>query len=215
MKYYKTTRMDGSSWYDPGFVYREGRIYRPRRGTLADTYYPCTDGVLHACGTPEVAADSLWGVRWPFRLWSFDGTPVTAGWSKYGFRQVGPMVVEDVAQCFGPNGAQVVTLLNLLTTINLSQARELFFTDESTNWFAARARVEVAGCVVSRGLFQDIAGGTACYIFDTRRALLTIQRAAAALVVADLVGEHNLKQHHVDTLLSPIVNAFGEDWMNQ
>lgn len=219
MRFYKTTRMDGGSWYDPEFVYKEGQVRRPKQGTLADSYWTCTDGVLHACSIPAAAASPLWGVCWPFLLWSFEGTPVTGRGTKYGFRQVGPMVVEDVTQCFGPNGAQVVALLKTLAGASPEELGSLGLVRDWSNvaysTVIARNVVSRGGRDASRWEARDAAQGAARGPIKNYAARNAAQHAAAALVVMDLVGQYDLEQHHIDELLAPVVETFGADWTSR
>lgn len=238
MKFYKTTRVSGGSWYDPEFVYREGRIYRPARGTVAGSYKTCTKRVLHACRTPEEAASPFWGARWPFRLWSFEGTPVVEDSCKAGFRQIGPMVTEDVNLCFGSNGTRIVALLKLLAAASPQQIFDL-----GKAWTAARGgtmgywcgsldavnqyqNFEDAARTVRHALLRLGHGGSHeglpwiitrdaakrfGWTIPTRAAAIYTARA---LIGAVLIGQYGLEQHHVDTLLTPVIEVFGTDWMN-
>lgn len=234
MKYYKTTHVNGGSWYDPDFIYQEGHIRRPKRGTIADSYETCTKRVLHACRTPEEAASASWNVSWPFRLWSFEGTPVVEDKDKAGFRQVGPMVVEDVSLCFGPSGTRVSALLNLLATVNSRRFTDLvaawtsahgqapgfiWGSTESTTQYRsfrnALGAVQVAKNVAGRRLPCLTARSAAGSIGRPATAGSAVRCAAQALVVFDLVGQHGLERHHIDTLLAPVIEVFGEDWIDQ
>lgn len=239
MKFYKTTRIDGSSWYDPSFVYKEGRIYRPRRGTIANRYYMCTSGVLHASRTPEGAATSTGNIYWPFLLWSFDGTPVVEDSQTAGFWQVGPMVREDVSFCFGPNGRLITDLLERVPTLTLEQwdhiATLYMAAHQDVTWNfkltareAARSAVRNASWRAERGAARAVARGAANVVTNrTSQALRendasptvldiarrTIWDAAQALVVVDL-DQYGLEDHHFDALLYPLTDVLRRGWVN-
>lgn len=90
--YYKTTRADGSSFWDHSVKYAVGTTTKvPRKG---DSPALCTNTVLHASSTPQQAIS--WGLRntsaTDLRLFAFVGTPVTAERDdKVGFRSIRPL----------------------------------------------------------------------------------------------------------------------------
>lgn len=240
MKFYKTTKADGSSWHDPDFIYEEGRTYRPKRGTVASSYKLCTDAVLHACSTPERAALAAWGVRWPFLLWSFEGTPVVADDRKIGFRQIGPMVAEDVSLCFGPNGKRVVTFIRMVNAASSEQLEALKEASGRGGHFHPPNRRPHIDQDAARWSLADHATWTLTWhagrrndYFVARQAVCNVgppvhrsgiqfggpghvataaMDAAGALVMEDLAGRRGLTRADIDAVLAPIAKAFGADW---
>jgi len=220
--YYKTTRMDGGSWYKPEFIYKEGEIYNIDLQNHTKTYPICSRYVLHACNTPEKAASYSWGVKWPFRLWSFEGNSVIRKNDKFGFRQIGPMQEEDRTLCFGPNGIAVMKMLKILETINTQQLQNLAttqsisfdaqFTAWNTIWDIAKDTTrwsawDAAWNATTTAIRHKNPNVNRSITWDIAKDIVRV------LVIADLVGQHGLEQHHIDTLMAPWISIFGEDWM--
>jgi len=221
-RYYKTTRMDGGSWYKPEFIYEEGEIYNIDLQNHTKTYPICSRYVLHACNTPERAASYKWNVSWPFRLWSFEGNSVIRKGDKFGFRQIGPMQEEDRALCFGPNGIAVVKMLKVLETASTRQLQKLITGHNTTRDIARETVWNAAGIAAidtrnaTWGIIRDIARETVWNAArDAARDIAwdTVKYTVQALVATNLVGQYDLKQHHIDILMAPWISVFGEDWM--
>jgi len=206
MTFLKVVRPDLGSFHDPTFEYAIGGTKRAP-GPRPEWIEPCMFGVLHASISAPQAA--VFG-RWPYRLLEVDGKPLTEpdGDGKVVFRQITVVRERDVAECFGPNGVAVVALLRQAEQMTADQARQL-----AAAWHGAWHGAGPAAGPGAGDAARYAAGDAAWYAaWDAARsaARSAAWHAARALVVADLVGQHGLKQHHIDTLLQTWVDVMGD-----
>ena len=97
---------------------------------------------------------------------------------------------------FGPQWLPVVDLVRRAAVLTADEAEQLHAARGAARGAArdaARGAAQVAAEVAARGAAQVAA-----------------RDAASGLVVADLVGQHGLRQEHVDTLLVPWVSVCGD-----
>jgi len=162
-------------------------------------------GVLHASTSAPQAA--TFG-HWPYRLLEVEGKPLTDpdDDGKVAFRQLTVIRELDVAECFGPNGKHVVALLRQAERMTDDQAGRLAPAG-SAAWYDARYAAWYAAAGYDAGMSAAMSAGYDAAGYD---AWYAARSAAMALMVADLVGQHGLEQHHIDTLLSPWVSVMGD-----
>ena len=186
--WFKAVRPDLSSFRDETFVYRVGGIHRPRTPANGG-YETCTDLVLHASPTPPQA--TRFNAQWPWRILEVTGKPVVDDGPKVGFRQLKVIQEVDVARSFGPNGSAVLKIVERCERLTINETLEL-----ADAWDAAGGAAWAA------------AGGAART--DAWDAAWDAAKTAATMSVADLVGQHGLGQHHIDTLTAPWRQVIGD-----
>lgn len=214
MRCWKVTKPDGTTFYgSPPLVAAEGVTLRPVERVRRQDRELCAAGLVHASPTPEQAA--RFG-RWPFVLWECEGRPVLRGEEKAGFVSLRVVGQADVGLCFGPNGGDVVRLLDRAARLTADEVKLL-----DAAWDAARraARVAAWGAAwdAAWGAARDVAWDVA---WDAaRRAARDAARDAAgnaagvaawALVVRDLITPEQF-----DALTAPWVQVVGASWEEQ
>ena len=136
-----------------------------------------------------------------------------------------PVTDADLEDTFGPQWEAIVRLVRQAATLKRNRARELNGTIWSDDWHCAldaawavardaavgAGRDRDANWANTRGVVTD-AVRTA--VERGSRAKVAAELAAAALAVADLVGQHGLNQEHIDTLLGPWISAVGDPRLN-
>lgn len=198
MIHYKATTPDATSFYDGYTPWRVGRITRieDERGTTL-----CEAGLLHASTEP---GESLTGGCWPCRLF------VVEHRDKVFTDEVHPhkvgahawMVIEELPawQALGPNGEEVVALLDRCVRLTRDEQRRLaaaYHADRFTGRGVARRAAYRGTRDGTRDAAWDAAWNAAR--FAVRDAAWNAARdAAIALVVRDLISTEDF-----DTLSWP------------
>ena len=162
--FYKATRPDGTDFYtgtiDYAAALETGKRVRPREWTRQQVtisgerfgeWTTCSPGVLHASDAP---AETLIGGGWPCRLFVVEGNPVIeANGHKYGFRQLHVTAELPAWQALGPNGQQVVALIERARILTATELDGLAAARVAA-WAAAWAAV--FGDVIGQyGFTQD------------------------------------------------------------
>jgi hypothetical protein len=209
-QYYKAVRPDGTSFYDEHTGWELGKI----------TWHPSADLDNHD-GDParylsvSVSPTDCTGFRWPARLLRVvpvRGHKVIAPRSdllpnKRASDAWEPVEELPAHQLFGPQGMQVVALIDRSQSLTASEAIALAAAHGAT-WDAARAALGAgrgatwdAARGAARGAARDAARGDA---WDARGAAWDARDPAAALVVRDLITTEEY-----DTLTRPWRQVIG------
>jgi hypothetical protein len=175
-EFWKATRVDGSSFGSPDVVWRVGRVVRdplPAGDEL------CGAGLLHAA---TVATESLvshaGGPLWPARLFVVSPRgPVVTGDCKAGCRAWKVLREEPAHLAFGPQGQEVVALIERCSTLT---------DDECDALSAARYAAGAAGAA-ARYAARSAARSAAW------AARYAVRDAAEALVVRDLISAEDFE----------------------
>lgn len=194
--YYKATQPNGTDFFSGTIDYAAAlKSGEPlKRLTSADGRYACcTPTVYHAADTPS---ETLIGGWWPCRLFRVAGRPVAREGHKLGFRSL--RVVEEVEawQALGPNGREIVALIDQALALTRADIGKLRDTRDITQnvarniaWKAARDASREAAWSGAR----DAAWGTLRSLPGN-----VVGDAAQALVVKDLISSECF-----DTLYGP------------
>jgi hypothetical protein len=150
MKFYKATRMDGTSFYDNKTKWVVGGVVEVPEH---DSPSCCNGSVIHASTEP---AETLVGGEWPCRLFVVEGEPVAEKGHKRGFFQI--KVVEEIEawKALGPNGQEVAALIEKAGTITLDLIERL-----AAARAAARPAVRAAARSAARSAARAAAGNAA------------------------------------------------------
>lgn len=128
----------------------------------------------------------------------------------------------DLADMFGPNWRQVIAVTRRVAMLTFDEVQRLQAAWDAARgaawdaaWDAARVAalgaVRVAARVAARAAARD-AAGDAAWVAEWDAAWAAAWDTARVAVVADLVGQHGLEQHHIDTLMKPWIDTLGPDW---
>ena len=150
-----------------------------------------------------------------------EGRPVVEDVDKCGFRQLVVTGEGDVGLCFGPNGAAVIDVLETIRGATSQQLDELDAAGDAARDAAVYAAVYAAVDAAVDAAWDaawDAARDAAVYAARDAAWGAAVGAALGAAVVAaavaDLVGQHGLEQHHIDTLTAPYTQVFGQpDWL--
>lgn len=122
-----------------------------------------------------------------------------------------------LAETFGPQWSNVIGLVRRLAVITEAENTMLksawsVAVARDTPWHVAWSIVRSVARDAARSAARDVARDAA---WDAARGASGYPvrheaDAAMALVVADLVGQHGLEQHHLDTLLAPVRQVLGD-----
>src|SRR5579885_2641553 len=183
--FYKATRPDGTDFHSGTVLYEVGKRVRPRDRVPRNEAQLCGPGLLHAATVPT---ETLVVGAWPCRLFVVEGKPV-AGLDdehpyKAGFRQL--HVAEELPawQVFGPQGQEVVALIERAGRLTADEMQRL-----DAAWDAARD-----------------AAGDAAWDADLHVAAWDAAGdAARALVVRDLISDEDFR-----TLYGPWESVIGD-----
>ena len=189
--FYKAVRCDGTDFYTGEVRYELGKRIRPLPHNGERQI--CGPGLLHAATVPT---ETLVGGSWPCRLFRVEGKPV-AGLDdrhphKAGFRQL--TVVEELPAhgVFGPQGEEVVAIIDRASRLIWDEARRLAAARDAARDAAGAAAWYAAGAAA-----WDAARYAA---WDAARYAA---RAAAATLTRDLIGQGGYTQEHYDLLMKP------------
>ena len=154
--FYKATRPDGTDFYSGMVLYEVGRTVRPNDGVPRSKAKLCHGGLLHAATVPT---ETLIIGSWPCRLFVVDGKPV-AGLDdeepyKAGFRQL--RVVEELPawRVFGPQGREVVALIERAALLTVDELKRLGAAWDAARTAACDAAWNAAAVLVARDLISD------------------------------------------------------------
>ena len=224
---YKTTQLDGRTWHGNAVV-QQGKTLR--RGQTGDVRLYGGQGV-HAARSPEEAA---MGSRWPWRLWKVEGVVAAEEYERVGCRQLRVVCELPVELSFGPNSAAALRVIRRAETLSPAEVRGLAAAQKAASDIppgGVRDATRDAPLDATRGTAQATAriaaqnaawaaawaavGGAAAdaaWAAAWRAAWIAAADAASAATVADLVGQHGLEQHHIDTLRQPWLDVIGPTW---
>src|SRR5579885_2159758 len=222
--FYKATRPDGTDFHSGTVLYEVGKRVRPRDRVPRNEAQLCGPGLLHAATVPT---ETLVVGAWPCRLFVVEGKPV-AGLDdehpyKAGFRQL--HVAEELPawQVFGPQGQEVVALIERAGRLIADEMQRL-----DAAWDAAWGAARYAAWGAARYAAGDAAGDAARYAAgdaawdaawcaaryaagdaarDAARdaAWAAAGDAASAFVVRDLISDEDFR-----TLYGPWESVIGE-----
>lgn len=210
--YYKATRLDGTDFrtgmvdYASALATGEPVDVGPEGRKLAAEC--CTSSVLHASTVP---AETLAGGQWPCRLFEVTGRPVAEEGHKRGFRSLKVVREIDATLALGPQGRELVALIERCRTLTADEVAQLYTAREAPGR-AAWDATQNAAWDAARGAARETAWETAWYAAwdSTRDATQYAARdAARALVVRDLVGQGRFTQEHYDLLTGPWRRTIG------
>jgi len=183
--YYKATRPDGTDFYSGTVLYEPARRVRPRAPEQGERLRLCGPGVLHAATVPT---ETLIGGSWPCRLFTVTGRPVFTDPGhphKVGFQELKVLEELEAWRVFGPQGQQVVSLIDRAATLTGNDIRALAAARDAA-WDAARdAAWDAAGAAA-----WDAAGAVVTWDLAavTGRPYTTAQRDLLIRPWADTIG---------------------------
>ena len=197
--YYKAVRLDGTDFCTGTILYETGRIVEPALCDLPPSKRRlCGPGVLHAATVPT---ETLIGGSWPCRLFEVTGR-VTNKSSKHphkmGFRRLVVGKELPAWQVFGPQGQEVIALIDRAARLTATEARALYAAQNAA-WDAAWDATWSAARSAARNAAWDADWSAA---WDA--AWDVIWDAAIALVVRDLISVE-----HFNTLAGPWFSVVG------
>ena len=198
---YKATQLDGRTRHGYAVV-QQGKTLR--RGQTGDVRLYGGQGV-HAARSPEEAA---MGSRWPWRLRKVEGVVAAEEYERVGCRQLRVVCELPVELSFGPNSAAVLRVIRRAETLSPAEVRGLAAAQKAASDIppgGVRDATRDALLDATRGTAQNAAWAAAW-------ARIAAADAASTATIADLVGQHGLEQHHIDTLQSPWLDAIGPTW---
>ncbi len=202
MNYYKVTRPDGSSFYDPDIKYVVGKRVRPK--PYDGKRELCGPGVLHASKTIR---DAYKTASWPCAVFKVTGKPIVEQSDKSGFKQL--HVVEQIPsmELFGPNGDRVQAVLDRVAVCTVDEICDLGAAWDAA-WGAARGAAWGAAWDAAWGAVWDAAWGAA---WDAAwgAARGAAWGAAWDAALHDLIGQHGYTQEHSDLLTQPWREVIG------
>lgn len=118
----------------------------------------------------------------------------------------------EMAEVFGPNWKAVVALARRAAVLTPGEAEALNVARYGARygawdaWDAAQSAAATQGA--ARGAARRVAWGA---VWGAVRGVTwDPQETVTALVVCDLVGQHGLEQHHIETLLGPWITVCGD-----
>lgn len=120
--YYKATRPDGKDFHT-GTVDYTGHLESGEPLPLLTSergYYCCSNTVYHASDTPS---ETLIGGTWPCRLFEVEGESVAQEDNKHGFRTLRVAREIEAWRALGPNGQEVVALIDRAAQLTADEAR--------------------------------------------------------------------------------------------
>ena len=204
MTYYKAVRPDGTDFRTGTIQWavEPGEIVRHPTSTLPPHEWSSARDYLSVATVP---ADCT-GMVWPARLFEVEGVddhPVgTPNLATFPHKRGATAwrVVHEVEShiALGPQGGVLVEFLDALGDLTEGEVKAMVVTRNAA-WDAPWAAWDAA---------RDAAHATRNAAWGATRAAadaahVAAQDAAMALVVADLVGQHNLTREHLDTLTGP------------
>ncbi len=207
--FWKATRPDGTDFYT-GTIDYAAALASGQPVTLPEVDNPicCTGTVLHASTVP---AGTLIGGAWPCRLFEVTGTPVAEEGSKRGFFSLTVIREVDVHLALGPQGEHVAALIDRARRLGHQEPESLRAARDAARdaaQAAAGGAAEDAAWAAIRGTSRVAAWGAAVNA-AWGAAWEAVRDAAWALVVRDLIGQHNFKQEHYDLLTRPWRTVIG------
>ena len=206
--YYKAVRPDGKDFYSGTvqWAVEPGEIVHHPTSTLPPDEWSSAWDYLSVATVPTDCT----GTGWPARLFEVepvDGHPVTSpSPANLPHKRAATAwrVVREVEShlALGPQGEVLVEFLDALGDLTEGEVKAMVATRNASRtntwvaWDAARDvayttrnAAWIAAWAVSHAVHADIRGAA--------------RDAVRALVVADLVGQHNLTREHLDTLTAP------------
>ena len=220
--YFKATRPNGTD-FRTGTVDYAAALESGEPLTIPEakrTTTLCSSGILYAADIPVM---TMYGGRWPCRLFRVEGKPVASDGHKHGFYSLTVIEALPAHQVFGPNGEAVAALIEragVLTAAEFKRlradrdaveavVRDASWADAWTATGEGAARYfawSAAGDAASKALAAaryfpwSAAGDAACF-----GAIYAARDATLALVVRDLIPTELF-----DTLYGPWRDAIGD-----
>ena len=189
--FWKATRPDGTDFFS-GTIDYAAALETGEPVTVPEVDDPrcCTGTVLHASTVPT---ETLIGGSWPCRLFEVTGTPVAEEWHKRGFFSLTVVREVDGHLALGPQGEYVAAVIDQAGRLDRQEAESLHAA-----WDAARAAARDAAWDSARDAARSAAR-------DAARAAAGAAAwdAARALIVRDLIGQHDFTQAAYRTLVGP------------
>ena len=189
--FYKAVRSDGFDFYSRTVDYAS-LCGTDEQLPVKDGSNPycCSDGVYHASVSKT---DTLVGSSWPCRLFEVQGAPVSEEGNKRGFLTLKVIRELPAWEALGPNGEEIVTLIEKAKTVTVEQADALHAAWDAAwdaAWNAARNAARNAAGNAAWDAVWDAARNAAG---DAARNAAgdAAGDAAIALLVKDLISaEH-------------------------
>ena len=184
-RFFKATRPDGTDFYTATVDYAAALESGEPLPELSGGEFPGT-GWYHV----GVQSTSCAGMSWPCRLFVVEPVGLEhVGAEKAGCRSLRVVEERPAHEVFGPQGVQVVELLNRCASLTAGEGRQMV---------AARSAARDAAMDAVRDAAWDAAWDA------VRSAAVAVRDAAFALVVRDLISEE-----HYATLTGPWASVIG------
>jgi len=197
-RFFKATRPDGTDFYTATVDYAAALESGEPLPELSGGEFPGT-GWYHV----GVQSTSCAGMSWPCRLFVVEPVGLEhVGAEKAGCRSLRVVEERPAHEVFGPQGVQVVELLNRCASLTAGEGRQMVAARS-----AARSAAWVAAWVAARDAAMDavrVAVRVAVRSAVRSAAWDAARDAAFALVVRDLISEE-----HYATLIGPWASVIG------
>ena len=185
-RFWKATRPDGMDFYTGSIDYAAALHSGQPLPELPGGEFP-GEGWYHVGVHPTSCA----GMSWPCRLFVVEPVGLEhVGAEKAGCRSLRVVEERPAHEVFGPQGVQVVELLNRCASLTAGEGRQVVAA-----WDAAMDAVRSAAWDAARSAARDAARDA---------AWVAARDAAFALVVRDLISEE-----HYATLTGPWASVIG------
>ena len=193
-RFFKATRPDGTDFYTATVDYAAALESGEPLPELSGGEFPGT-GWYHV----GVQSTSCAGMSWPCRLFVVEPVGLEhVGAEKAGCRSLRVVEERPAHEVFGPQGVQVVELLNRCASLTAGEGRQMV---------AARsAAMDAARDAVRSAVRDAVRSAVRSAAWDAARSAAwdAVRDAAFALVVRDLISEE-----HYATLTGPWASVIG------
>lgn len=193
--YFKAVRPDGTDFHTGTVLYEVGTQLPRIPSQKGIKRSCCSNTVYHASDTPS---ETLIGGSWPARLFEMSGRPVASEGHKYGFVTLRVERELESHLVFGPNGEDVVRIIEQAKSVTPAQAEQLRAARVAA-WVAARVAAwyedRVAAWHAAREAAVDEAREAAWHAAQ-EAAVDEAVNAAIATVVRDYITP---EQYHTLT----------------
>ena len=197
-RFFKATRPDGTDFYTATVDYAAALESGEPLPELSGGEFPGT-GWYHV----GVQSTSCAGMSWPCRLFVVEPVGLEhVGAEKAGCRSLRVVEERPAHEVFGPQGVQVVELLNRCASLTAGEGRQMVAA-RSAAWDAAMDAARSAARDAARDAAMD-AVRSAARDAAWDAAMDAVRDAAFALVVRDLISEE-----HYATLTGPWASVIG------
>lgn len=195
--YYKAVRPDGTDFYSGTVDYASLSLTGDRLPRLPGGDC-CGPGVYHASDVP---AETLVGGVWPCRLFAVTGRPVAQAGHKFGFRTLRVVGELEAWQALGPNGKDVVKLIDRAEACTPQQSAALAAAMDAATSLTVKLCVRGAARNAARNAALAAAMGAA-----RAAAWNAVWDAVCALCIRDVITPEQF-----DILYGPWASVMDND----